>query len=142
MWSLVTGLISEVIGGVRDRSKAKHERKMAVEKRKTDLAKGEQSHNHTWELAALQDEDGGAWLARWFFIVFYTLPVIYTCFDPNEGEAIWKALEEVPSWVIGVVVTMTGWAFAAKPLQNAGAGLVGTVIKVRSKKDSSESKES
>lgn len=116
------------LGNVKAKQQATHNREMAVEQRRTDLAKGEQSHNHSWELAALSDSDGGAKWARWFFIIFYTLPVVYTCIDPVEGTKIWKSLEEVPTWIIGVVVTMTGWAFAAKSLQGVGAGMIGSRI--------------
>lgn len=128
---VISGLFnlgSQWLGNKGKKAEAIHETEMAVQQRKTDLAKGEQSHNHTWELAALTGEDSGAKWARWFFIVFYTIPVVYTCFDPVEGTKIWKALEEVPNWIIGVVVTMTGWAFAAKSLQSVGAGMVGSVI--------------
>ena len=110
------------------KGQAKHEKAMAIEQRKTDLIVGESSHNHSWELAALSDRDGGAKQARWFFIIFYTIPVVYTCIDPIGADDIWFSLGSVPNWIVGVIVTMTGWAFAAKPLQNVGAGMVGSTI--------------
>lgn len=130
--NIVGEVISQGVGYFKDKQQAKHDRHMAVEQRKTDLAKGTQSHNHTWELEALREEGLDIVIARLYFIAFYSIPLAITVIKPSVGTAIWVSLNIVPAWVIGVIVTMTGWAFAAKPLQRVGAGLVGSKLKFKS----------
>ena len=55
--------------------------------------------------------------------------ILVTLFDPLAGEAIWSAYATVPNWIVGLQVTIFGWAFGSTPVKNAAAGLVGSKLK-------------
>lgn len=58
-----------------------------------------------------------------------TLGTAITVYDPTQGELLRASLVLVPSWVIGLKVTVFGYAFGSTPVKNVAVGLVGGVIK-------------
>lgn len=121
MWTAIAGFFTAIVQGWTETRKAKQERKIAEINADKELAMSKAEQEHKWEMKALEKS---SMIARWFFNIFYTVPVIYTCINPEEGRKIWEALEVVPEWVIGVIVTMTGFAYGSAPAKKAGAFLI------------------
>ena len=140
MWSIAGKLVSEGIGFFRDKQKARAGLKLAVENNRARLAEGSESHNHTWEMAALQGEGWELRLIRLLAYFEIAVPEIVSVVSPQTGAAIWEALQIVPDWIIGLHVSIYGWAFASTPIKNAAAGLVGSSIKFP-KREREETKE-
>ena len=55
--------------------------------------------------------------------------ILITLFKPELGSEIWEAYSLVPNWIVGLQVTIFGWAFGSTPVKNAAAGLVGSKLK-------------
>ena len=121
-------LLSDLIKGGFSFLNRRSERKQVAETLRNQLIASKDSHNHSWELAALQDEGWELLLIRLAAYLEVTVPVLITVLDPTLGTVVWQALTMVPSWVIGLKVTVFGWAFGSTPIKNAAAGLVGSVI--------------
>ena len=112
-----------LIAGFFDLIAAKQKQKTAEIENKARLLGDRESNNSSWEMAALA-ADRLAWL-RMFSFWLFTAPVLYTVYDPEQAEAVWLALETVPDWVIGVQMSITGFIWAAKPISNLGAAIIG-----------------
>ena len=109
--------------------KAKGERKLAAEVLRTDLIKGKESHNHSWEIAALEGEGWELSLIRTLSFLVINAGIIITLVKPEIGTEIWTAYALVPNWIVGLQVTIFGWAFGSTPVKNAAAGLIGSKLK-------------
>ncbi|MEY8198686.1 MAG: hypothetical protein RPS47_05555, partial [Colwellia sp.] len=59
---------------------AKHTRKLAVINNQARLATDEQSNNHEWEMANLQDKDNAL---RWCSFWLFALPIVITVISPE-----------------------------------------------------------
>ena len=109
--------------------KAKGDRKQAAEELRTSLIKGKDSHNHSWEIAALEGEGWELSLIRILSFLVINAGILITLFKPELGSEIWEAYSLVPNWIVGLQVTIFGWAFGSTPVKNAAAGLVGSKLK-------------
>jgi|TARA_R100000789_G_scaffold100463_1_gene110812 hypothetical protein len=101
----------------------------AAHARKTDLIKGKDSHNHSWEMASLKGDTIECILIRLGVYIEVAAGVIITIIDPQKGVEIWAALDLVPAWITGIHITIAGWGFGSQPLKAVGAGLVGSILK-------------
>lgn len=122
-------ILSEVIKGGVELLKGRSERKQSATTQRNELIKAKDSHNHTWEIAALEGEGYELPLIRMVAFLEVTIGTAITVMDPDLGAAIWASLALVPTWVIGLKVTVFGWAFGSTPIKNVAAGLVGSVVK-------------
>lgn len=121
-------IVSELIqGGVKLLTR-RSERKEAAATQRTSLISAKDSHNHSWEIAALEGEGYELPLIRMIAFLEVTIGTAITVYDPAIGSAVWASLALVPPWVIGLKVTIFGWAFGSTPIKNAAAGLVGSVV--------------
>lgn len=114
---------SSLINGVVSLFTARQAQKKAEIDNKARLLRDENSHNSSWEMAALS-ADRLSLLRNCSFILF-TAPVLYTVYDPAAAGAVWVSLDSVPDWIIGVQMAMTGFIWAAKPVANMGAAIIG-----------------
>jgi hypothetical protein len=122
--NIVGSLIDGVVGVVNQRS----QRKQLANTQRNNLIQSKETHNHSWEIAALEGEGWELPLIRMAAFIEVTLGSVITVYDPTQGAELWAALTLVPTWVIGCKVTIFGWAFGSTPIKNAAAGLVGSVI--------------
>jgi hypothetical protein len=105
IFSLVGGLLEQVIGGVKDHFAGKRRIKEAVVENKIRLAGKDQDFNHEWEMKQLE---GAGWkddILFYFFIGIF----IWTGFDPVGGAQFFANLETVPEWFL----KLFGWMVAA-----------------------------
>lgn len=107
---------------------AEHRQKIAAIERKAELLSDKESYNNTWELSALEKSSNAL---RWWFVILYSVPVAITLVLPDYGVKMWHSLEAVPSWVIGVILSMTGFSFGSAPAKHIGASLMALVVKDR-----------
>jgi len=126
-------IISAIVGSVTKLWTNHQNSKDALSERTTDLIKSKESHNHTWELAALAGEGFELKVIRLIAFIEVTLGTAISVVSPEYGAELWTSLALVPGWVIGLKVTIFGWAFGSTPIKNAAAGLVGGVIKFKDK---------
>jgi hypothetical protein len=130
--TVLATLVKPVTAAVQSYQEAKVAKKKiraAVQQRREELAGDVSQRNHTWELAALEGDSWEVQVIRSSGYLMLAVPIVYTCIDPNAGEEIWQALTIVPGWVIGLLVTIYGWAYGSAPVKNAAAGLVGGALK-------------
>lgn len=125
---LSTPILGTITNGLFGWIKQRGERKAAAQQQKVDLIKSKDSHNHSWEIAALEGEGWELGVIRMAAFTEVTLGTFISIYDPTYSREMWAALAEVPNWVIGLKVTIFGWAFASTPVKNAAAGLVGSVV--------------
>lgn len=107
------------------------EKKMEVQQaildNKARLARDENSNNHEWEMANLEDKD--KWLRRISFTMF-AAPFIWALFDPDGVKEYFDvALASMPEWYIQLFAAMVGgvWGFSA--LKNSIPSIVGGIKK-------------
>jgi len=96
---MVTAIIElgkSIIGGFTEKSKAKHQRKMAVINRQTHLAESAQSHNQSWELKQL---DNVGWKDDILFYAFLGV-FVWAGVDPDGAKQFFENLQNLPEWFI------------------------------------------
>lgn len=121
-------IIGEITKGVVSVIKGRSDRKDNANRRRSELLESKESHNHSWEIAALEGEGYELPIIRLIAFIEVTLGTAITVYDPEQGAELWLSLAMVPAWVIGLKVTIFGWAFGSTPIKNAAAGLVGSVL--------------
>lgn len=78
--------------------KNRREIRRAVAENKVRLAKDQQSHNHSWEMAALEGRD--KFLRRGSFLLL-TAPLIWAGVDPVAAQGYFsEALGALPDWYV------------------------------------------
>ena len=120
------GLVQTIFTEKQKTARAKEQNKRAASEERTKLIQCKQSNNAAWEIAVLEEDNLG-WL-RFISFTLVIVPVVVTVFDPDYGKEIWGTLETVPTWVIGLLVTMYGFIWASKELNQAGARRAATKI--------------
>jgi hypothetical protein len=103
---------------------AKHTRKLAVINNQARLATDEQSNNHEWEMANLQDKDNSL---RWCSFWLFALPILLTVFFPGKGAIVFTNLELVPQWWIKVFVSMVGGIWGIVELKKSVPQLIAAI---------------
>jgi hypothetical protein len=93
---LVGGILTEVIGGVKDHLAGKRKVKEAITQNKIKLAQSEQSHNQAWEMKQL---DNAGWKDDILFYAFIGL-FIWAGFDPDGATKFFENLNVLPDWFI------------------------------------------
>jgi len=107
-----------------------HELKMSVLKNKARLAESQQTHNSNKEMRQL--EVASPWMRR--IVASHVLVLIdVAVINPTYANKIFASLNNVPTWVIGLYVTVFGFYLAKEQLSDYGAGLVQTWRKPKEK---------
>jgi len=114
-------LFSSIISAGVKMFTARSERKAEANRLKTNLLASQASHNHNWEIAALEGEGFEVKAIRLIAFLEVTLGTAISVYDPEQGAALWASLAMVPAWVIGLKVTIFGWAFGSTPIKHAAA---------------------
>jgi len=125
MLPLITALITPLVTAFTARAT----RKAAIETKKLDLIAATDSNNHSWEIAALDGEGWELPLIRMLAYVEVTLCTLIAVHSPADGADLWLSLEAIPEWLLGMKLTIFGWAFASTPIKNAAGGLVSSRLK-------------
>ena len=116
------GLLGQWLKNRSEVKQLEHEQKTTEVKQRTRLLESKSSNNHAWELAALSADRLSSLRLASFWL--YTGLIIIALWSPEYASTVWKSLDAVPDWIIGVQMTMTGFIWASKPIANLGAGIV------------------
>ncbi len=123
------GFLTALVAPLTNAWTAREDRKDKAHARRTQLIESKESHNHSWELAALEGDGWEIGLIRMGIYLEISTAVIVTVVSPEHGTKIWAALALIPEWIIGLHLTIAGWGFGSTPVKNVAAGLIGSVIK-------------
>ena len=126
MWSLLIEPVKIWLQTRRDKVQAKARRDLAVIDNQTRLAQDEQSNNHEWEMASLQDKDKGL---RYISYSIFALPILITVVSPETGQRIFTNLALVPGWWVKTFVAINGGIWGIVELKNAAPQLINAVKK-------------
>ena len=107
---------------------AKHTRQIAVINNQARLATDEQSNNHEWEMANLQDKDNAL---RWCSFWLFALPILLTVICPEHGAVVFENLELVPQWWVKVFVSMIGGIWGIVELKKAAPQFIAAFRRVK-----------
>ena len=107
---------------------AKHERKLAVINNQARLATDEQSNNHEWEMANLQDKDNAL---RWCSFWLFALPIVITVISPEWGAKIFTNLKIVPEWFVQTLIAMIGGIWGMTELKKAAPQFIAAIQGLR-----------
>lgn len=130
MLQFIGGLISEGVGYLAERQKAKHELKMSVIRNKQRLAEDEQSNNHSWEMASLQSQDR---LLRIVSFSMFGLPLVITVISPELGLRIFQNLDSAPDWYVQTFIAINGGVWGIVELKHAAPQFIVAVKQVLKK---------
>ena len=123
MWAIVKGLVGPVLDFVgKPLERYQEERKTVIEA-KVQRQANEQENAHLWEQNVLI-KSGVA--LRWCCVLHLFAGMDYTIYAALTGRdatAIWKALELMPDWYAGLLMTVFGFCFASASLKKAGSSL-------------------
>ena len=120
MLPLLTALAAPLITAFSARSA----RQGAIAAKRLDLIGSTDSNNHSWEIAALAGEGWELPLIRFMAYVEVTLCTLLAIYEPAKATELWLALSAIPEWLLGMKLTIFGWAFASTPIKAAAGGLV------------------
>lgn len=125
MWEILTSSITGSITKFFEYRQVKTEAKRAVEvaglNNRARLLEGEQSHNSEMEMKQL--EVAAPWMRR--IIVAHILVLMdIAVVSPIYAQKIFTALDKVPTWIIGLFVTVFGFYFAIRKMSEIGTALV------------------
>ena len=125
-------IISGLIGLGSDHLEGQRKLKQAETDNKARLLGDEQSNNHDWEMANLQDKD--KWMRRISFAMF-TWPFIWIYFDPVGAQEYFILLDNhLPEWYKQTYMAITGGIWGISALKNAIPGVVSGVMTAFRKK--------
>lgn len=111
-----TSLVSNWFQNKIQKQKAQHELDVAELQNKARLMLDEQSNNHAWEMANLQDKD--KWLRRISFTMF-SAPLVIAIFSPHQIKDYFDiALSSVPEWWLKTFVAINGAVWGIANLKN------------------------
>lgn len=107
---LIKGVAGEYMTDWRAEKQNAREVKRAVTENRIRLAQSEQTHNHNWEMAALEGRDT---LLRRVSFMLLTFPLLWAGFDPQgAGQYFTGALGALPDWYVqaylGVLAAIWG----------------------------------
>ena len=132
MWMLITGLFKTALGMGSDHLEGKRKLKQAEVDNTARLLQDEQSNNHDWEMANLQDKD--KWMRRISFAMF-TWPFIWIYFDQAGAQTYFVVLEDfLPQWYKQTYMAITGGIWGISALKNTLPGVISGVMNAIRKK--------
>lgn len=118
IWQFIAG----VAGGLLEDWKARRENQRQVERAVAEnrirLAQDEASHNHEWEMRALEGHDKA--IRRVSFLI-WSAPMVWAVFDPAGVSAFFGvALAALPDWYRTGYLGITGAVWGLAELKSAG----------------------
>jgi hypothetical protein len=117
--------VKEWNNGRVELKKKKLDIKSAIHENTARLLRDENSNNHSWEMANLEDKD--KWLRRGSFIMF-SAPFIWALFDPIAVKEYFEvALNAMPKWYIQLFAGMVGAVWGMSQLKNSVPALIGGI---------------
>lgn len=123
-------IISEGLQFLRSERKAKHELKISTIKNKQRLAEDEQSYNHSWEMASLENNDRVLRIASFSM---FALPMIVTVISPETGREIFENLAVVPEWYKRGFIAINGGIWGIVELKHAAPQFINALKSVAGK---------
>lgn len=130
MISIVLDLVKEGFSHWRETRKEKHQVKLSVLKNKQRLAENQQSHNHDWEMASLENADQ---ILRIVSFSMFALPLIVTVMKPDIGAQIFANLDKAPDWYVRTFISINGGVWGIVELKHAAPQFINAVKKVFSR---------
>ena len=129
MWAkLFGGLIAPVANGInawqerkQEIKMAKHNLDVAIITNKARLAADLQSHNSNKEMEMLRV--ARPWM-RWVIAGHIMALIDVAVIDPAYAKAVFNTLENIPTWIAGLFMTIFGFYFAVNTLTQTGGSLV------------------
>lgn len=125
---IIGGIFSPVVdawNGHQDRKqemkKAKHDLDVAIIQNKQRLAENTLSHNTNKEMEMLRV--ARPWM-RWVITAHIMVLIDVCVVMPEHAKTVFATLENMPSWVVGLFVTVFGFYFAVNQLTEHGGTLV------------------
>jgi hypothetical protein len=126
--SFITAPVTQWLKNKGKEKAAKHKRKLAVINNQTRLASDEQSNNHEWEMANLQDKDNAL---RWCSFWLFALPIVITVISPEWGAKIFTNLKIVPEWFVQTLIAMIGGIWGMTELKKAAPQFIAAIQGLR-----------
>lgn len=127
MFPALFAFAGQIGGWIFDSVKQSREIKAAAAENTVRLLKDEQSNNHAWEMANLQDKDKGL---RWVSFGLFAGPMVWALFDPVGVKEYFTLFKEVmPDWYQQIVFSMVGGIWGVSALKNVVPSIVSQTIK-------------
>jgi hypothetical protein len=123
--SIITGITDFVktwYQGKLEKQRAQTQLDLAEYQNKARLMLDEQSNNHAWEMANLQDKD--KWLRRISFFMF-AAPFFVAIFFPEHIKIYFDtALADIPEWWQKTFVAINGAIWGLSSLKNVAPSVL------------------
>lgn len=103
MIGLVLEGVKTVFGWMKEKSKAKHEKNMAVLELEKRLLLSRQQANSQWELAQLKNKDK---IMRWCAFLLFASPLIAYWISPSFGKEVQAGWSFIEPWQAEVLKSM------------------------------------
>jgi hypothetical protein len=116
----IAGYFKQKLQNKRAETQQKHNVNMAVLQNRQRLAASEQTHNSDMEMKQL--EVARPWM-RWVVAGHVMVLLDVAVIKPEYADRVFKALDGVPTWLIGLYITIFGFYFAKNKLSDAGAAM-------------------
>ena len=116
-------ILSSLFGFITKPIAAYQEERKVIKVAKINRRAKEVDNAHEWEKNVLIKS--GIFL-RWACVLHlfagmdYT---IYAVFSGKDSDKLWTALDKMPEWYSGLLMTVFAFAFASAPLKSAGGAL-------------------
>lgn len=117
----IVGLVQFVFGGIIDSVKQKREIKAKANERRAKLAESQQTHDHEWELRALE---GAGWKDDVLFFGIIGM-YVWSAFDPESAGSVFEVWEnQLPEWFRVYTSWMVASVLGVKKLGDYVPGLI------------------
>ena len=122
MLALIGGLLTSIVGGVKDHLEDKRAERRAESQNRQRLLLDAQSHNNEWEMASLRKSD--RWLRRVCFFIFVWPMTPVLVWKPELVTEYFNSLNSLPDWYVQLVMAMIGGIWGIAELKNSLPALV------------------
>ncbi len=116
VWGAVTGLVGQVIGGIKDHFEDKRELQKAKTKAKIQRLNSKQDHKQKWEIKQLENTGWKDDILFYFFIGLF----IYAGFYPELANDFFANLKVLPDWFIKTWMWLVASILGVKKIGDYG----------------------
>ena len=114
------GLVTTIVGGIKDHFEGKRKVKQAITDNKIRLARSAQDHNQDWEMKQLENAGYKDDILFYAFIAMF----VWSGIDPEGAGKFFENLKILPDWFIKIWFAVVASVLGIKKIGDYLPGMI------------------